>query len=231
VLNPDTRVAICCYQGDAPLVVDTLSLHQRHCCPITILSPENSPVLLPGLDCRAGGLAGHTGVHTLERQRRHLEILLELPENHFMIHDSDSICLDAKFPDYLYEEPEMVWSNQVNDDIPQHQATFPEGWPHVAFQPPYFLSRTTIERMLAAAPHVVTDPRLPNIDHYMVQLTYAAGLQWRGLEKAVGGHFTTNKAHLATGITAVERDGFIFIHGAKSHEAWKSLIAARRRAQ
>jgi hypothetical protein len=186
VLNPDTRVAICCYQGDAPLVVDTLSLHQRHCCPITILSPENSPVLLPGLDCRAGGLAGHTGVHTLERQRRHLEILLELPENHFMIHDSDSICLDAKFPDYLYEEPEMVWSNQVNDDIPQHQATFPEGWPHVAFQPPYFLTRKTIERLLASAGQVIPSVNMmPFIDYYMLQLTMAAGLPWKRFASCV----------------------------------------------
>lgn len=228
-MNEDTLVAVCCYAGDGTLVKANVGLYTHHGCPVVILSPEDSPVIIAGHNYRHGGKRAYVGQDSLDRQRLHLELLLEFPEKYFLINDADSACLSPRLPDYLYAEPDIVWSMVAVDDDPDPY-TDPE-LPHVAFQPPYFLSRTTIERMLAAAPHVVTDPRLPNIDHYMVQLTYAAGLQWRGLEKAVGGHFTTNKAHLATGITAVERDGFIFIHGAKSREAWKSLIAARRRAQ
>ena len=235
MLNPDTRLAICCYQGDAPLVMGTLDLHKRHGCPITILSPEDSPVLLPGIDCRAGspvllpgidcragGKAGHTGAHTLERQRRHLEILVdETPENHFMIHDSDSICLDAKFPDYLYAEPDMVWSNQVNDDIPQHQATFPAGWPHVAFQPPYFLSRKTIKAMLAVADQVVPSlDMMPFIDYYMLQLTMIAGLPWRRFASCVCCEPGRAKR-------LVRSDNINILHGIKSPRDMHSLVNER----
>ncbi len=108
--------------------------------------------------------------------------MLTYPEKFFLIHDADSIALDAKIPDYLYEDPDVVWSNQVNDAIPEHQETLNKyGWPRVAFQPPYFLSRKTIEAMLAIA----DDPRcqatavMPFIDYYMVQLTMVAGLRWK----------------------------------------------------
>ncbi len=180
-MNEDTRVAVCCYAGDAHQAIGNLGLYLHHECPVVFLSPEDSPVKVdhPGVESRYGGKRAYTGKDSLDRERRHLEILLEFPETHFMIHDADSVCLDAKFPDYLYAEPDVVWSNQVNDDIPQHQATFPPGWPHVAFQPPYFLSRKTIQAMLAVADQITPSPMMPFIDYYMVQLTCAAGLPWK----------------------------------------------------
>jgi hypothetical protein len=110
-----------------------------------------------------------------------MEMLLKYPETHFLMHDSDSVILDPKIPDYLYKEPDIVWSNQVFDDIPEHQTTFEEGWPHVAFQPPYFLSRKTIQAMIAVKddPRVQATPVMPFIDYYMVQLTMVAGLPWK----------------------------------------------------
>ena len=221
-LNPDTRVAVCCYAGDAQLVRENLDLYLHHECPVVILSPEDSPVVISGVDNRQGGLAGHIGGHTLERERRHLEILLEFPETHFMIHDADSVCLDPEFPAYLYAEPDLVWSNQVNDDIPQHQATFPKGWPHVAFQPPYFLSRKTIEAMLASADKVVPSlDMMPFIDYYMVQLTYAAGLPWRRFESCVC-------CHPSLALRLALSDGISIFHGIKKPEDMRALVAARR---
>jgi len=208
-----------------------LGLHMHHGCPVTILSPEGAKVEIihPGVANRFGGLRAYTGIPSLERQRRHLEILLDFPEKYFFINDADSACLTPELPGYLYAEPDLVWSMVATDD--DLDPYLDETLPHVAFQPPYFLSRKTIEAMLASADKVVPDPRLLNIDHYMVQLAYAAGLPWRGLEKAVGGHFSTNAEHLAVGINAVKNDGYIFIHGAKTQEAWAALIAARGEVQ
>jgi hypothetical protein len=91
--------------------------------------------------------------------------------------------LDPKIPDYLYAEPGVVWSNQVDDGIPEHQAVFPPGWDHIALQPPYFLSREVLEKMVAAGETggdaVKASAVMPFIDYYMVQLTYVAGLPYK----------------------------------------------------
>jgi len=181
-MNENTRIVVCCYEGDAHQLY--MPGYLQHGCPVTVLSPDDSRVVVPGADCQHAGKRAYIGQESLDRQRDHLKLLLSYPENFFLIHDSDSIMLDAKIPDYLYAEPDVVWSNQVNDDIPEHQSTFEPGWPHVAFQPPYFLSRRTIEAMLAVAddPRVQASPVMPFIDYYMVQLTMVAGLQWKRFE-------------------------------------------------
>ena len=225
-MNEDTRVAVCCYEGDGRQVMGNLGLHMHHGCPVTILSPDDSRVEInhPGVDNRHGGMRAYTGTLSLDRQRRHLAMLLDYPEKYFFINDADSACLSPELPAYLYAEPDLVWSMVATDDDPAPYLD--AGLPHVAFQPPYFLSRETIEAMLANTHRVVPDPRLLNIDHYMVQLTYAAGLPWRGLDKAVGGHFSTNPEHLRVAVGGA-KTGYIFFHGAKTQEAWAALIAAR----
>jgi hypothetical protein len=222
-MNPDTRVAVCCYAGDAHQVIGNLDLYLHHQCPLVILSPEDSKVEIPNVENRSGGAAGHIGGHTLERERRHLEILLSFPEKYFMIHDADSVCLDPEFPAYLYAEPDLVWSNQVNDAIPQHQATFPAGWPHVAFQPPYFLSRKTIEAMLAVADQIViSHDMMPFIDYYMVQLTMTAGLPWRRFESCAC-------CHPSLAMRLASTDGINIFHGIKDPKDTHALLAAHRK--
>ena len=183
MLNPDTRVAICCYEGDHRQVVQSLGLYAHHQCPITVLSPEDSKVEIthPALDITnlSAGKRAHIMQESLDRQREHLKLLLTFPEKYFFIHDADSLCLDPKIPAYIYAEPDLVWSNVQPDAIPEHQPEFPPDWPHVAFQPPYFLSRKTIEALLAVADKVTTSLVMPFIDFYMVQLTMAAGLGWK----------------------------------------------------
>lgn len=177
-MNPNTRVIVCCYAGDQHQIF--VPAYTHHGCPVTVLSPEDSPANVPGVENRHGGLRAHVGKVSLDRQIAHLRIMLEYPEEFFFIHDSDSVCLDPVIPSYLYAEPNIVWANQVNDEIPEHEPFFPAGWPHIALQPPYFLSRTTIERMLAVVddPLCAASPCMPFIDFYMVQLTMTAGLQW-----------------------------------------------------
>jgi hypothetical protein len=175
-----TRVVICCYEGDAHQLY--MPGYLQHGCPVTILSPDDSRAIfdIPGVDCAFAGKRAYIGQDSLDRQREHLKLMLTYPENFFLCHDSDSIALDAKIPDYLYDDPDVVWSNQVDDAIPEHQGEFPENWPHVAFQPPYFLSRSTIEALIAVGDHpdVQASSVMPFIDYYMVQLTMVAGLRW-----------------------------------------------------
>lgn len=221
-LNPDTRVAVCCYAGDAHQVLGNLDLYRHHECPVVVLSPEDSIVEIPGVENRHGGKRAYTGEASLQRQIEHLRILLTFPESYFLINDADSFVLDPMLPGYLYAEPDLVWSNQVNDDIPQHQATFPPGWPHVAFQPPYFLSRKTIEAMLATKDQVViSHDMMPFIDYYMLQLTMVAGLNWRRFENCVC-------CHPSLALKLARENNISIFHGIKKPKDAHALLAVRK---
>lgn len=182
-MNPDTRVIICCYGGDMHQLY--MPGYLQHGCPVTIMSPENNKAIMemPGVDCAFAGEQAYIGQASLDRQLAHMKLMLTYPENFFLCHDSDSIMLDAKIPQYLYENPGIVWSNQVDDGIPEHQPVFPPDWDHIALQPPYFLSRQVIEKMVAAGESgselVKASTVMPFIDYYMVQLTYVAGLPYK----------------------------------------------------
>ena len=234
-MNKNTRIAVCCYQGDQHYVIKALGNYLQHECPVVVLSPEESKaeIRYPGIENRYGGKRAYIGQDSLDRQRRHLEILLEFPENHFLIHDSDSICLTPELPAYLYAEPDLVWSNLVNDDIPEHLPEFEargERWPHVAFQPPYFLSRRTIQRMLKVADHpgVKASLIMPFIDFYMVQLTMYAGLPYRRFPACVS--CSDHPSLLGTEIMSkqVREDGAIFIHSVKRPEVYQRLLQDRQ---
>jgi hypothetical protein len=234
-MNEDTRIAICCYAGDQHYVIKALGNYLQHECPVVVLSPEDSKaeIRYPGIENRFGGKRAYIGQESLDRQRIHLQMLLEFPENHFLIHDSDSLCLSPELPRYLYEEPDHVWSNLVNDDIPEHKAEFDlrgERWPHVAFQPPYFLSRHTIKRLLGVADHrgVQASPTMPFIDYYMVQLTMYAGCSYRRFPNCVS--CSDHPSLLGTEIMSkqVREDGAVFIHSVKRPEVYQRLLADRK---
>ncbi len=242
----DCRVAVCCYAGDSHQVIEALEFFLHHELPLTILSPEDSKaeITYPGVTNRFGGKRAYIGQDSLDRQAEHLRLLLEFPENHFLIHDADSVMLDPKLPDYLFAEPDVVWSNQVNDAIPQHQSTFKYGWPHVAFQPPYFLSRKTIEAMLAVKDHpdVRATPVMPFIDYYMVQLTMVAGLPWKRMLDCIScpvaidlrkvnppaADLVTYDQGMRIALDHVGNKGTSVIHSVKNSVAIRKLAAVRR---
>lgn len=230
MMNPDTHVAICCYQGDAVSMGSMMGLYAHHGCPVTVLSPEDSPVLIPGVDCRAGGKRAYIGQDCLDRMRIHFQILLnETSENHFLIHDADSICLSPKIPSYLYAEPDVLWSNRVDNGIIEQQAGFPADIPHVAFQPPWFLSRATIAKILAA-PAPIVNPILPFIDYWLVETAVRHGIPWKPLRDAISaplshGLILTNR----DAIRRTRNEGLIFLHSIKGIEAATPYIAARMR--
>lgn len=233
-MNKDTRIAVCGYAGDQHYIIKALGNYLQHRCPVVVLSPEDSPaeIRYPGIENRFAGKRAYIGQESLDRQRLHLQELLKFPENHFLIHDSDSICLSPELPKYLYDEPDRVWSNLVNDDIPEHEAEFSTrpGWPHVAFQPPYFLSRKTIEALLSVADHpgAKASPVMPFIDFYMVQLTMLAGLSYRRFPHCVSCSDHPSMCGHQIMENQVRDDGAIFIHSVKREEVYQRLLAARQ---
>src|ERR1035437_77503 len=226
-MNENTRVAICCYTGDQDRVIANFEMYQHHKCPIVVISPKDAKAWeSPDHDSRFSGLSAYTGQKALDMWREHLKTLLTFPENFFLLHEADSMCLEPKLPDYLYAEPDIFWVNLVDNCIPQQQEFYPEGFPRVAFQPPWFLSRKTITALLA-----VVDDVTPNLnmlyDYWLVQLAVKAKLQWRGLPGAIS-YPTAEPFWAGAAWDAVRHRGVTFVHAIKTHDVCTQLRAARR---
>jgi hypothetical protein len=123
----------------------------------------------------AVGKRAYIGADSWTRQHEHLKFLLSLPQKYFLIHDADSLCLSAVIPQKLYDESEgTLWSNEVTEPRP-HASPYPK----IAAQPPYFLTRDSIHRMLQASPRVPVHPITPYIDFAMLAWACEAGLKHR----------------------------------------------------
>jgi hypothetical protein len=137
------------------------------------------------------------------------------------------MCLSPKIPDYLYAEPDLVWSNIVNDEIPDHQPAYPEGFPHLAFQPPYFLSRKTIKGLLAVAGDIRANPTMPFIDHYMIQLAIRAGLPYKSFLDGVSCPISWDPPSANLAEDAVRHRGCTLMHSIKRKQDLNRMIGAR----
>lgn len=129
-----TLEVVHCYEGDAPLVRETLGLRHE---PVLILSPEDASVEIPGYECRSAGTRGWKGVHTWRRQLEHWRIALESSVEWYLLNDSDSFCL-GDIPVYLYDDPDMFWANVLCHEQEHQESDRPN------FQPPYFMHRSTL---------------------------------------------------------------------------------------
>lgn len=229
-MNPDTRVAVCCYEGDCSQVVRVLGTYLHHQCPVVVLSPgdSKSDVRYPGVEQRYAGKRAYVGQDSLDRQRKHLMELLTFPERFFLVHDADSVCLSPKLPEYLYEEPDVLWSNYIDNTIPSQQEYYLPGFPKIAFQPPYFLSRKTIVALLAVADGITMNPGLPFIDHYMVQLAVKAGWAARGFPD--GASLSTEVDYgIEDMAKRVREGGKIFLHSIKSMGPFSRMLVEREK--
>ena len=185
MLNPDTRVAVVCYKGDQEQVEQMLDLYTHHERPVTILSPENSKVVIkhPQVENRHAGKQAQYGLDANQRMLAHMKILLEYPDQYFLMHESDSVCLDPRIPDYLYREREDVLFANCGHAMPYNAECSPEGCPALSFQAPWFMSRKVMETLVSVAPFVPR-PVANNargavewwVDLYLAQLTHEAGL-------------------------------------------------------
>src|SRR6185295_10153751 len=157
--NPRTLIVIHCWQGDQELVENALTVHLRHMRPVLVLSPEDSPVEIndPHVTNHSIGKRAYFGQDSLDRQKLHLEYLLTLDYEYFLLNDADSMCLAPNIPSYLYlpENRGVLWSNEVRD-----WRNHPTPYPRIACQPPYFMHRSVIEKLLTVAdsPAVAAHP-------------------------------------------------------------------------
>lgn len=172
-MNAHTLVTVHCYAGDALRVINNMPCYLHHGAPVIIFSPADAPVEITGLICRRAGKRAYIGQDSLDRQLLHLKTALEYPFDYFLLNDSDSLCIAPEIPPYLYAEfGSMIWSNEIGEPRPHLSAL-----PKIAMHPPYFLSRASLEKMVASAGRVTMHPITQYIDHYMLQLAYAAGLE------------------------------------------------------
>lgn len=228
-VNDDTRIVVHGYAGDAFQIVNALDQYTHHEAPVTVLSPMDAPVAIEGIDCRTAGKRAYTGKTSLDRQRQHLELLLDYPESWFLLHDSDSVCLEPELPGYLYTDAAKVFYNATpttrylaslgEPDLPGYE---------VVFQPPLFLSRGAIKWMLQVADQAVDE--LPDfghmIDWYFVAMTRLAGLNVEALPNAISRPIWA-PYEIARVYAAVRTCGVTFLHSVKTKEALELFVTAR----
>lgn len=226
VMNDNTLVSVHCYAGDMRQVTMLLPHYRHHGCPVVIVSPTDSPVNVSGVECRQSGLVGYIGQVSLDRQREHLKLLAAYPQEWFLAHDSDSVCISPELPRYLYENPEIVWSNEVHD-----WRTHPTPYPKIAMQPPYFFHRSTLLRMLEVPrDKALAHPITPFIDYYMLQLTEEAGIKHKSFPD--GCSWGTSDAHGANVmVDSVQNRGKIFLHSIKTNHVLSQCVSNYRRVQ
>lgn len=241
-MNLNTLIAVSAYAGDAHQVAQNMPLYLHHGCPVLILTPEDAPIVslnvpgnVNGLSFRSAGKKGWIGAHTLERHRLFLEILLQQRQQYFLFNDSDSFCLSPQLPRYLYDDPNVIWSNEVVDTNPA-----PSMLPKLALQPPYFLSRETIQGMLNTVNKLPTsyygEPASPDgwplpfptecIDHYFLQLAHGSGFQHKSFP--TGASFETQSpVGMEEMSNLVRNHGRVMIHSVKTDQMVKRLTMDR----
>ena len=180
-LNPDVLTVVHCYSGDRQQVIDLLDVYEHHDTEVVIISPVDSPVHnIRHHDTRVAGEVAYIGQKSWDRQHAQLELLLEYPCKWYLLNDSDSFILTPKLPAYLFADENIVYSNQVHDfrvDDPRWGPTFHAPLPPIAMQPPYFLSRKALEKIVKASKGLEACPVCPFIDWWWVPACYAAGVK------------------------------------------------------
>lgn len=184
-MNEKTLVSVQCYLGDVGRVLNNMASYlHHHPAPVVIMSPKDSQVNIPGLICRElDGNQAYIGEESLARQRSCLKTLLEYPFEFYLLNDSDSVCISPEIPRYLYADREVFWSNELPDP-----RTHPTELPRLAFQAPYFFSRDVLKKLVAVCDDVKANPVTPYIDHFMLQLVYAADVRHKSFTSMESPH-------------------------------------------
>lgn len=232
-MNENTLVTVHGYSGDSKQISNAMQFYLHHSCPVLILSPTDAPIAginkaaQSKLMFRSGGKRAYIGQLSLERQRIHLQMMLEQPFDFFLANDSDSVCIEPVIPRYLYDEPEVLWSNIVSDMC--HDRSDDPGYkfPRLAFQPPYFMHRKTVEKLIAASYNVPVNPRTPFIDWCMMSWCVEAGVPYKTFRDGV----TCPTANYRPGQKgmedAVANRGAIMLHSIKTPDVLFQMAGHR----
>jgi hypothetical protein len=227
VSNLDVLVTVHGYYGDQHQIRHGLKTNETHGCPIVIFSPEDSAIKKMGPHiCRAVGRRAYTGPLSLERQKLHLQAMLEYPFEYFLANDSDSYCLAPQLPEYLFDE-DVLWSNEVADTMHNRDHQVGYQFPRLAFQPPYFMSRNVVEQLVAVADSVPCDPLTPFIDWCMMSWAIAGNIPHKNYKDGISCPSTTPEGfnwmrH------AVRNEGRVMVHSVKSFQVLNRLLDDRK---
>lgn len=237
-MNANTLVVVHGYAGDQRQIEENLDMYEHHQRPVLILSPEDSPINKIGPHhCRFGGKRAYIGQDSIDRQLAHLRILCEYPFEWYLLNDADSFCVEPKLPDYLFKDDELVYSNEVKDfrvpgqryvDASQNiditsAPDYHAGFPLIAMQPPYFMHKRCLIRMVQAGRQEAC-PVTPFIDWYMVQACTATNVRHSPFQGAHGANCETVTPNgRETLINCVKR-GAIFLHSIKNGSVKNSLV-------
>jgi hypothetical protein len=202
-----------------------LRYQEHHQCPLVIFSPVDSRIERMGPHiCRFIGHRQYIGQLSLTRQYAQLRALLDYPFDWFLSNDSDSLCISPKIPDYLYEDPNIFWSNAVSDLMHQRRPEYP--WPRLAFQPPYFFSRSVLERFVATEGTFPTDPQTPFIDWVMMAGCVQAKIANRNFPHGVSCPTSdfNSRRHMCN---CIAQGGAVMLHSIKTPIALQEAVSAR----
>jgi hypothetical protein len=224
-----TVMFTCGYAGDKDQIKVLRPMYEHHKLPLVILSPSDSQIhgIGPHI-CRHGGKRAYIGQDSLDRQYEHFKIMLDYEFDFVLMNDSDSFVIEPNLPQYLYDNPDTVFSNQVDDFRkpgqiwPGNKEPWPDdyhaGYPLIAMQPPYFFSRVALEKIVATCKGIVACPICPFIDWYFVQVVYKAGLKHAPFKTGASCETVTPLGRRVMEQCIVER-GATFLHAIKSQPA------------
>lgn len=219
-------MAVFGYAGDAHQIRDQMKVHESLNIPIVIMSPTDAPIKRMGPHiCRHAGKRAYVGQDSLDRQSQQMRILLEYPFDYYLLNDSDSVCLSAQLPRYLFNSSNVLWSNVVSDEMHKRMPGYP--WPRLAFQPPYFMSRSVLERFLSVADTVKAEPQTPFIDWWMMAVAVRAGIIYRNFSE--GASLPSSDAHTRNVMATLVSHGKYFLHSIKKPDVLAEMLDQRRR--
>lgn len=229
----DTLVVVHGYKGDAHQIEALMPVYEHHQLPVVVISPWDSPIKTMGPHiCREAGQVAYIGQKSWDRQLAQLKTLLDYPHHWFLLNDSDSFVLSPELPDYLYRDENTVWSNEVDDFrhpgevYPGHTEPWPldyhKGLPLIAMQPPYFLSRKALEKIVKHAEGMVACPITPFIDWWWVPACDKAHVKHARYPGCASCENVTELGRAVMRQCVLER-GANFIHSVKTKEVMEDL--------
>lgn len=223
-MDGGTLVVVCAYAGDAEQLEILRPAYEHHRYPILILTPEDSPIEeYHGHKCLQGGKRAYIGQESLDRQHIHMLIAYEQGAEWYLFHDSDSICLSKKIPEYLYQDRTSIYSSEVAD---HREKGYHDPLPHIAMQPPYWMHRSVLQKFILNGKQPA-DPVTPFIDWYMVQVAYAAGVEHKPFFNSYC--FSSNTPQGAFFAEKVAGEGCVMFHSVKTQDVFDSMMAARQK--
>lgn len=203
------------FQGQEDLVRRHLPLWQKHGLPIWLLSPIDSPLVVPGVDQNIHiGQNSFSGPRKANRLAATLQLLCVSKYSHFVWFEPDSICLQA----------EIKPGNGLGGIL--HGSSEPTRFvsPHF-LQTPLLFDRQSAVKMLAAHRRYPMIQEEGHDDRFFSTLAYAGHVPMFNNAPGTFGYNTIAPEHYAAVREAISK-GVAWIHGIKDEATLNVVLEA-----